>query len=162
SCAACHARMDPYGLALEAFDPIGGHRDRYRLSGQPQKGNQGPKGKQGKTNDGDASAEVFTFSNSSHHNRIRVRLGSPVDPSGTLADGRSFRDVEELKRLLVSTPDAIAANIARQLTIYATGAPIRFSDRDEIDAIVAATKPAQHGLKAIVKQLVCSDLFRTK
>lgn len=44
----------------------------------------------------------------------------------------------------------------------ATGAPIRFSDRDEIDRIVASTKPAKHGLRTLVKQVVLSDLFRTK
>lgn len=156
ACAACHARMDPYGLALEAFDPIGGHRDRYRLSGTPQRIQQGNKKVM------EPFAEVVTFTNAIYHNRVKVRLGSPVDPSGTLADGRSFQDVEELKRLLLADPDAIATNMARQFTIYATGAPIRFSDRDEIDRIVAATKPMNHGLKSLVKQVVASDLFRNK
>jgi mono/diheme cytochrome c family protein len=156
ACAACHARMDPYGLALEAFDPIGGHRDRYRLSGKPQKV------KQGKEKVMEPFVDVLTFASSAHHNRIQVRLGPAVDPSGTLADGRSFHDVEELKRLLLADPDAVAANMARQLTIYATGAPIRFSDRDEIQDIVAATKPTKHGLRAIVQQVVASELFRTK
>lgn len=156
ACAACHARMDPYGLALESFDPIGGHRDRYRLSGQPKKV------KQGKETVMEPTVEVVSFTGHGHGNRKQIRLGSPVDPSGTLADGRAFHDVEELKRLLLVDPDAVAANMARQLTIYATGAPIRFSDRDEIDAIVAATKPMKYGLKTIVKQVVASDLFRTK
>ena len=30
SCAACHAQIDPAGFALEAFDPVGGFRTRYR------------------------------------------------------------------------------------------------------------------------------------
>jgi hypothetical protein len=34
--------------------------------------------------------------------------------------------------------------------------------RDEIDPVVAATKPAKHGLRTLVKQVVLSDLFRTK
>lgn len=33
ACAACHARMDPIGFALENFDPIGRWRDQ--LGGQP-------------------------------------------------------------------------------------------------------------------------------
>ena len=156
ACAACHARMDPYGLALEAFDPIGGQRDRYRLAGQPKMVNKAGK------NVKEPTVEVVSFTGNSYRNRIEVRVGSEVDPSGTLADGRSFKDVEELKQLLLADPDAIAANLARQLTIYATGAPIRFSDRDEIDRIVAATKPSQHGLRTLVKQVVLSDLFRTK
>jgi hypothetical protein len=27
-CAVCHQRIDPYGFSLEAFDAIGGHRDK--------------------------------------------------------------------------------------------------------------------------------------
>ena len=30
SCAACHAKIDPPGFALESFDVIGGPRERYR------------------------------------------------------------------------------------------------------------------------------------
>ena len=37
ACAVCHDKMDPYGLAMESFDPIGGQRDRYRLDGAPKK-----------------------------------------------------------------------------------------------------------------------------
>ena len=29
ACAVCHRRIDPLGFALEAFDPIGGHRAKY-------------------------------------------------------------------------------------------------------------------------------------
>jgi hypothetical protein len=34
ACAVCHRRIDPYGFALEAFDPIGRRRDRD-LGGHP-------------------------------------------------------------------------------------------------------------------------------
>ena len=108
------------------------------------------------------SVEVVSFTGNAYRNRVNVRLGSEVDSSGSLADGRAFKDVEELKKLLLSDPDAIAANVARQLTIYATGTPIRFSDRDEIARVVAATKPGNHGLRSLVKQVVLGDLFRTK
>lgn len=30
SCARCHDRIDPVGFALEEFDPIGKHREKYR------------------------------------------------------------------------------------------------------------------------------------
>ncbi len=32
SCATCHQRIDPYGFALEAFDPIGRHRSKDSLN----------------------------------------------------------------------------------------------------------------------------------
>lgn len=38
-CAVCHAKIDPPGFALEAYDVIGGYRERYRVSGRgPRKG----------------------------------------------------------------------------------------------------------------------------
>jgi mono/diheme cytochrome c family protein len=32
SCAACHAKFDPYGFALESFDVIGNFRTQYRVA----------------------------------------------------------------------------------------------------------------------------------
>src|SRR5690606_18110211 len=74
SCASCHAKIDPPGFALESFDVFGGWRDQYRAlgdGGEPVPGF----GKNG---------QPFAF-----HGAL------PVDPSGTLADGRSFRDIRE-------------------------------------------------------------------
>lgn len=153
ACAVCHNKMDPYGLALESFDPIGGFRDRYRLSGSPKKVKRGTETIE------EPSVEVVTVTGHSYRNRMQIRLGSEVDPSGVLADGRSFGELNELRKLLLSDPDAIARNVARQLTIYATGSGIRFSDREEIDRIVAKTEASQHGLRSIVREVVLSELF---
>ena len=76
TCAACHAKIDPAGFALESFDVMGGWRDRYRaLSDGPPEPGIGHNG------------QKFTF-----------HAGPPVDSSGTLPDGRTFRDIRELKR----------------------------------------------------------------
>jgi hypothetical protein len=53
-------------------------------------------------------------------------------------------------------------NIAKQLVIYATGAPIRFSDREQVERIVDASKSDSYGLRTIVHQVIESDLFRNK
>jgi hypothetical protein len=34
SCAACHAKFDGYGFALESFDPIGMFREFYRMAAE--------------------------------------------------------------------------------------------------------------------------------
>ncbi len=39
-CASCHAKLDPYGLALENYDAIGQWRDRF--NGEGFRGNQAP------------------------------------------------------------------------------------------------------------------------
>ena len=93
---------------------------------------------------------------------MKLRLGSVVDASGELADGRKFTDINGLRALLLQDEDALARNVARQILVYATGSGIRFSDRAAIDAIITHTKPAHHGLRSIVQEVVASELFQTK
>ena len=146
ACASCHAKMDPPGMALESFDVIGGLRDRYRLAGGTKKD--------------EPSVEVFGAK--AWQNRARIRLGSEVDASGELANGEKFADLNGYRELLLKNEDALARNVARQLIIYATGAGIRFSDRNAIEAIIAKTKPTNHGIRSLVQEVVASELFQTK
>ena len=141
TCAACHAKIDPAGFALENFDVMGGWRDNYRALGE---GGQSPPG-YGK------NGQPFTF-----------HPAQPVDASGMLPDGRSFKDIRELKRLLLDDEDQIARNLLRQLVIYATGSPVRFGDRPAIEQMLAATRDDQHGVKSLIHQIVQSPLFQSK
>ena len=159
ACASCHAKMDPPGLALENFDAIGGWRDRYRLAGQPKTMRVG-KGKDSKLVE-EPTIEVVSDA-ALRRNRVKLRLGPEVDATGELADGRKFTDINGLRELLLKDEDALARNVARQLMIYATGAGVRFSDREAIDAIVAKTKASKHGMRSLVQEVVASELFQTK
>ncbi len=140
ACAACHKNIDPVGFALESFDVMGAWRDRYRSVGAGEK----VKG--------------------SGHNGINVHYswGLKVDPGGELPDGRTFRDVRELKHLLLADPELLARNLTQQLIIYATGAPIRFSDRPAIAKILAHTRPEGYGVRSLIHEIVESDLFLNK
>ncbi len=42
TCAACHAKMDPPGFALESFDVVGVKRDRYRVLRDQRLNHEGP------------------------------------------------------------------------------------------------------------------------
>jgi len=152
ACASCHAKMDPPGMALESFDVIGGYRDRYRLSGQPKRI------RKGKEFIEEPSIEIVNAA--SKNIRVKLRLGSEVDPTGKFEDGRGFEDVDGLRKLLLADQDQLARNVVRQLMIYATGSGIRFSDRHEIDAIVARTRERQHGIRSLVHAVVQSEIFR--
>ena len=88
-----------------------------------------------------------------------MRLGSPVDASGELLDGRTFQDINELRTLLLKDEDALARNVICQFLTYATGRAPRFGDRDEIEAIVSKTKSSNHGLRTILEHIVASPLF---
>ena len=141
SCAICHRRIDPPGFALENFDVMGGWRDRYRAPAPDRAPHLGF-GKNG---------WPFSFA-----------FARPVDASGELPDGRTFTDIREFKRLLLREEVVIARNLAKQLSIYATGAPVRFSDRAEIERIVQATRPREFGLRSLVQQIIESNLFLNK
>ncbi|MDB6108746.1 MAG: hypothetical protein JWR69_496 [Pedosphaera sp.] len=140
TCAACHKNIDPAGFALESFDVMGAWRDRYRSVG----GGETLKG--------------------SGHNGIKFHygLGLNVDASGELPDGRAFRDVRELKQLLLADPELLARNLVRQLTIYGTGAPIRFSDRPAIAKMLAHSRAEGYGVRSLIHEIVESDLFLNK
>jgi hypothetical protein len=141
ACAMCHRKIDPPGFALESFDVMGGWRDRYRgssLDAEPERGF----GKNG---------WPFTF-----------HLAQPVDPSGTLADGRSFKDVRDFKQLILKEEEQVARNLVKQLSVFATGAPVRFSDRPQIEKILNATRAKQFGVRSMVNEIVQSELFLSK
>ncbi len=140
SCAGCHRKIDPPGFALESFDVLGAFRERYRSTeeGQAVQG----LGKNG---------HEFTF-----------RLGQPVDASGELAGAGKFRDVVELKKLLVKNERQIARNLVRQLVTYATGAPPGFADRAEIERILDVSARDDYGVRTLIQQVVQSNLFRYK
>jgi len=150
ACAKCHAKFDPPGLALESFDVIGGWRERYRLSGRPKRIKV----------DGKKVLEPHEEVISAKGRRVKLRLGPKVDPSGKLADGRQFDDLADLKSLLLDDREQLAGNVIRQLLVYATGSGIRFSDREEIEAILARSRKTNYGLRSIIHEVVQSRVFR--
>jgi hypothetical protein len=144
TCASCHSKMDPPGFALENFDIFGGWRDNYRAI-SPGKEPVGGFGKNG---------APFEF----HH-------GLPVDATGELPDGRTFSNVCDFKQLLLadqSQERQIARNLVQQLIIYATGAPVGFSDRAEVERILDRAKISQYGVRDILHEIVQSEMFRIK
>jgi mono/diheme cytochrome c family protein len=137
SCAACHAKIDPPGFALESFDPIGGYRDRYRSTG---------------AGDPPLPDEINVL-------RVRYRLGPAVDPSGEFADGRSFASVDEMRRLLAADPRPLARAFTAHMVRYATGADISYADRRTIEQILDASESAEYGLRSIIHAIAASHFM---
>jgi hypothetical protein len=141
SCAMCHRKIDPPGFALENFDVMGAWRDRYRAS----------------AND---AAPAPGFGKNGWPFAFYYAL--PVDASGQLNDGRSFRDVRDFKQLLLQDERQLARNLARQLSIFATGSPVRFGDRAAIEQIVDRAEPKGYRVRDVLDALIASNLFRSK
>ena len=64
--------------------------------------------------------------------------------------------------LLLASQDAFLHGVAEKLLIYATGSPVRFCDRAELNQIVARTAQAGSGLRTLIHEIVRSQVFQTK
>ena len=135
SCASCHRLIDPPGFALESFDVIGGWRESYRATGEPKEVNG---------------------------RRVRFWNGPAVDPSDTLADGRSFRNIDEYKQLILEDKDQLARNLAEKLLAYGTGAAPTATDKPQIQGIVGTVRDKSYGFKELIHAVVQSELFQSK
>ena len=137
-CASCHRKIDPPGFALESFDPIGGFRTHYRVSG------------------GEVKRGVFTVA-------APFRLGRPVDPSGVTSEGDTFSGIGEYKQILLRNEvDQVARHLAARLLVFSTGAEIEFADRDAVERIVARGRKQGHPITTMIHEVVHSDLFRRR
>lgn len=143
SCASCHAKIDPPGVALENFDVIGGWRDHYRAINEDL-------------------ADVVPKYSSLGPPPIRYVQALPVDASYKLADGRSFRDIEGFKSILLADARPIARGVTEKLVVYATGAELSFADRVEIERILDRAEPSDYGMKTLIQEVICSPLFQAK
>jgi hypothetical protein len=136
ACAACHAKIDPPGFALECFDPVGGYRTRYRVAGK-----------------GDAPPLLPLVLHA------RFKLGPPVDDSGRLPNGKAFAGIEAFRDYVAGRPHVIARGLVSHLVRYATGADVSYADRKAIEAIVASTKGDDYGVRSLIHAVATSDLF---
>jgi mono/diheme cytochrome c family protein len=137
SCAACHAKIDPPGFALESFDVIGGWRENYRSTGNGEAVNV----------DG---------------RRMPYLKGPKVDPADALADGRKFKNSDEFKQLLLKDRDQLARALTVKLVTHATGGAPETADKPEIEAIVRKVRDKDYRLRTLVHEIVQSKLFRDK
>jgi hypothetical protein len=140
ACAGCHRQIDPAGFALEAFDPTGQFRDRYRS-----------------TQEGEPAKRWLNG-----HDTVSYKYSQTVDTTGELADGRAFAGPDELRTLLASDPVALARCLAGKLVAFGTGRSIEPGDRLAVDRTVAEASPHDYGIGSLIHAVVQSDLFRDK
>lgn len=137
TCSGCHAKFDPVGLALENFDVLGAWRAHYRGL---EKGRR--------VSGIDRAGHDFSYT-----------IASKVDASGRLVDGRQFDNIHDLKALLRGDSRQLARNLLHQFTVYATGTPVRFGDRDEIESILDACANNDYLVRDLMMALISSRIF---
>lgn len=152
-CASCHAKMDPPGFALECFDVIGGFRSWYRAT-------------EGKERPDFAAIYPGLVSPEGKFTRgAAYRVGPPADTAGELVDGTKFTGVLDYRKMLVADRPKqrqLARNVASQLVVYATRAPVGFADRIAIEAILDKSGGDNPRLKQLIEEVVQSPVFWTK
>ena len=116
---------------------MGAWRDRYRSLGNGE--------------------EVTGIDRAGHDYNYRV--AGRVDAGGRLRDGRSFQGIADLKALLLSQPRQLARNLLHQFTTYATGTPVRFSDRLVIEEILDQCQGKGYRIRDLIHALVQSRIF---
>ena len=125
NCAACHAKIDPLGLAWDNYDAIGQWRTFEKVA-------------QGRGAD------------------------PMIDPSGLMPDGRTFKDANDFKRLLLEDHEKVALAFIEHLCTYALRRVLTVDDQEDLKAIEAEAKKNQFRVKDIVRAVALSDLIRKR
>ena len=140
SCASCHNKIDPLGFALESFDVTGLRRDRFR-----------------NRNSESERVDVVV-----RGRKVQYRLGPKVDSSGKFLDGNTYNDFHDYRDYLAKHDDRLARAFAGKLLTFATGRELGFSDRAELDRIVADTAQNKHRLRDVFHRIIQSGIFLNK
>ncbi len=144
SCASCHKRIDPLGMVMENFDPVGRWRDNYPRYIQPPDG-------------AEALKEEFYSSIGRG-----VAVGPPVDAAGVMPDGVRLENVTDLKRYVLDRLDMFSRCLTEKLLIYAAGRPLTYGDRRVVERIVADMETRRQGFRDLIAAVVLSESFRTR
>ena len=94
--------------------------------------------------------------------RERYTKRLAIDGSGVMPDGTAIKGPAGIKRYLAARPGQFTRCLAEKLFIYALGRRISFTDRDDIDRIVASMPMHNYGLRELIQQIVASEAFHTK
>jgi hypothetical protein len=94
--------------------------------------------------------------------RTKYESGHAVDPSGRMPNGEQFRNVSEVKQIMIRDMNLFSRNLTGKLMTYGTGRTMDVADRPEIDRIVSELRKKENGLRDLIKLVVTSRSFLTK
>jgi hypothetical protein len=86
----------------------------------------------------------------------------PVDPSGTLPDGKTFNGPDQLKDILVANRDAFTQGMAEKMMIYALGRGLDSSDRPAVRAVAQQVAQNRYRISSMVLGIVNSVPFQQR
>jgi hypothetical protein len=86
----------------------------------------------------------------------------PIDPSGVLPDGQSFRGPRELKDILLAKKDLFVRCLAEKMLTYALGRGLEYYDKRAVDRIVTRMAANNYSFSSLVTGIATSDPFRLR
>lgn len=97
------------------------------------------------------------------HEKVKGTGADPkVDPSGALADGRSFGNAKEFQGLMMKDLDVFCKTFIKKLAIFSMRRTMTFDDREGIEAIAAVSREKDYRLRDLLEAFVLSDLFQKR
>ena len=136
TCRACHAKIDPFGIALENYDAVGAWRPYYG-------------GQEVEVTDGE--------------NKERILIPKrQITNHAELANGVEIQSVQGLVQYVGENRQHFARCLTEKMLSYSTGRKINYQDREEIDRIVAEHNEIGNGLYDLILLVTTSEIFLTK
>lgn len=86
----------------------------------------------------------------------------PIDSTGTLPDGRTFKSPQELKTILRADRDAFASGLAEKLLTYGLGRGLERYDRPAVKKIAGAVAANNYRFSSLVLEIVYSLPFQMR
>lgn len=96
--------------------------------------------------------------------RWRTQYGKnlPINTAGKMPDGTAIQGPAGIRDYLRQRPAQFTRCLTEKLWVYAMGRRVSFTDRDDIDRIVAAMPKHRYGLQELIHHIVASQPFHTK
>ncbi len=86
----------------------------------------------------------------------------PLDVSGTLPSGRTFKNLAEYKQALLAEKDHFVRGFTMKMLTYALGRSVGATDRQTVDEVIAALKRDDYRMQSLLQAIVATDAFRMK
>ncbi len=87
---------------------------------------------------------------------------APVDASGTLPSGQSFKGPKELKGILLAQKGQFVHNLTEKMLTYALGRGMESTDRCNIEAMVQNEASNGYKFSSLITNIVTSEPFRMR
>jgi hypothetical protein len=144
SCASCHSKMDPFGLAMEDFDVFGRYRESYQkfvVTKVPYE-----EKKDGKVVKKERITREYADT-------------TKVESDTVHRDGRPIDGIEGLKKLILEDKDKIARNVLTKLSEYAMGRKMNYADSEMIHRLLEASKKNDYKLRDLMLSIIADEAF---